>query len=170
MSTYEHWYTCKSLLNALGRAVEQLTVCLCQASKSTVEVKVQVIQSARKMSCEYLMRWCNSFKLRVSPKCHRDKGTPMLHPPDAAFGLYSTGTFWFAMPFSIKVSQTPVCSLVRSVPSLRCEIHVLQATNVAEAWQRGYESVHFLRVPRKNQRTKKLTQWCWNRRTKWPCL
>ena len=32
MSTYEHWYTCKSLLNTLGRAVEQLAVCLAEVS------------------------------------------------------------------------------------------------------------------------------------------
>ena len=34
-------YTCKSLLNTLGRAVEQLAGCLAEQSKSAVEVKVQ---------------------------------------------------------------------------------------------------------------------------------
>ena len=29
-----HWYTCKSLLNTLGRAVEQLAGCLAKISKS----------------------------------------------------------------------------------------------------------------------------------------
>ena len=34
----------------------------------------------------------------------------------------------------IKVSHTPVRSLIRSVLSLQHEIHVLQATKAAEAW------------------------------------
>ena len=42
------------------------------------------------------------------------------------------------------VSHTPVCSLVHSVLILQHKIHVLQVTNAAEAWQQGYESVHFL--------------------------
>ena len=37
-----NWYTCKSLLNTLGRALEQLVGCLAkQRQKSAVEVKVQ---------------------------------------------------------------------------------------------------------------------------------
>ena len=28
-----HWYTCKSLLNTLGRVVEQLAVCLAKQAK-----------------------------------------------------------------------------------------------------------------------------------------
>ena len=55
-----HWYTCKSLLNTLGRAVEQLAGCLAKQAKSAVEVKVQqsCAKPARsvKMSYEYLIR------------------------------------------------------------------------------------------------------------------
>ena len=29
-----HWYTCKSLLNTLGRAIEQLAGCLAKTRKS----------------------------------------------------------------------------------------------------------------------------------------
>ena len=36
-----HWYTCKSPLNTIGSAVEQLPVCLAKLSKSAVEVKVR---------------------------------------------------------------------------------------------------------------------------------
>ena len=36
-----HWYTCKCLLNTLGRAVEQLAGCLPRKQKSVVKVKVQ---------------------------------------------------------------------------------------------------------------------------------
>ena len=36
-----HWHTGKSLLNTLGRAVEQLVGCLAKQQKSAVEVKVQ---------------------------------------------------------------------------------------------------------------------------------
>ena len=41
-----HWYTCKSLLNTLGRAVEQFAVCLAKQVKvssqgqSTTHAKV----------------------------------------------------------------------------------------------------------------------------------
>ena len=48
------------------------------------------------------------------------------------------------MTSGIKVSHTTVHSLIRSVLSLWHEIHVLQATNAAETWQRGYELVYFL--------------------------
>ena len=47
-----HWYTGKSLLNALGKAVEQFAGCLAK-QKSAAEAKV----SRRvKMSYEYLIR------------------------------------------------------------------------------------------------------------------
>ena len=36
-----HLYTCKCLLNTLGRAVQQLTECLAKETKSALEVKVQ---------------------------------------------------------------------------------------------------------------------------------
>ena len=36
-----HLYTCKCLLNTLGRAVQQLTECLVKETKSALEVKVQ---------------------------------------------------------------------------------------------------------------------------------
>ena len=36
-----HWYTCKYLLNTLGRAVEQLAGCLASKQKSVIEVKIQ---------------------------------------------------------------------------------------------------------------------------------
>ena len=48
------------------------------------------------------------------------------------------------MTSCIKGSRTPVRGLVRSVLRLQHEIHVLQVTNAAEAWQLGYKSVGFL--------------------------
>ena len=44
----------------------------------------------------------------------------------------------------IKVSHTPLCSLVCSILCRQNKIHILQAMNAAEAWHRGYESVCFL--------------------------
>ena len=38
LSVQMHWHTCKSLLNTLERAVEQLAVCI---AKQAVEAKVQ---------------------------------------------------------------------------------------------------------------------------------
>ena len=43
-----------------------------------------------------------------------------------------------------KVSHTTIHSLNSSIPRLQHKIHMLQVTNVAETWQRGYRSVHFL--------------------------
>ena len=40
-----YWYTCKSLLNTLGRAVKQFAVCLTKQAKSAIKVKVQVMQN-----------------------------------------------------------------------------------------------------------------------------
>ena len=56
-----HWYTCKSLLNTLERAVEQLAGCLAKILKqnSAVEVKstTAVMPAQRvKMCYEYLIR------------------------------------------------------------------------------------------------------------------
>ena len=54
-----HWYTCKSLLNTLARAVEQLAGCLAQQAKLAVEVKVQQTATPGrrvKMYHEYLIR------------------------------------------------------------------------------------------------------------------
>ena len=48
-------------------------------------------------------------------------------------------TVWKASK-SLVHNLTCVCSIL----TLQHEIHVLQATNAAEAWQRGYELVHFL--------------------------
>lgn len=48
------------------------------------------------------------------------------------------------MTSGIKISHIPIHGLVRSVLSLWHKIHVLQVMKAAEAWQRGYESVHFL--------------------------
>ena len=53
-----YWFTCRSLLNTLGRAVEQLAGCLAKQQKSAVEVKVQqhAIPAQRvKMYYEYLI-------------------------------------------------------------------------------------------------------------------
>ena len=49
-----HWYTCKSLLNTLGRAVEQLAVCLAkQAKVSSRGQSTTVMQSKREtLKCE----------------------------------------------------------------------------------------------------------------------
>ena len=51
-----HWHTYKSLLNTIGRAVEQLAACLAKQ----VEVKVQQTGNASarrvKMFYEYLIR------------------------------------------------------------------------------------------------------------------
>ena len=52
-----HWHTCKSLLNTLGRAVEQLAVCI---AKQAVEAKVQQSCKAGAKRNEYLIRWCQS--------------------------------------------------------------------------------------------------------------
>ena len=41
---------------------------------------------------------------------------------------------------SLVHNLTCVCSIL----TLQHEIYVLQATNAAEAWQRGYELIHFL--------------------------
>ena len=53
-----HYHTCKSLLNTLGRAVEQLTGCLAKQQKSAVKVKVQLPDKCQrpsaKLSYEYL--------------------------------------------------------------------------------------------------------------------
>ena len=54
-----HWYTCKSLLNTLGRAVEQLTVC--PAKQTKVSSRGQSTSHAKpaqsvKTSYEYLIR------------------------------------------------------------------------------------------------------------------
>ena len=48
-----HWYTCKSLLNTLGRAVEQLAVCLAkQAKVSSRGQSTTVMQKpARSVKC-----------------------------------------------------------------------------------------------------------------------
>ena len=44
-----HWHTCKSLLNTLGRAVEQLAVCLAkQAKVSSRGQSTTVVQSQHK--------------------------------------------------------------------------------------------------------------------------
>ena len=52
-----HWHTGKSLLNTLGRAVEQLVGCLAKQQKSAVEVEVQQpSNTSAKLSYEYLMR------------------------------------------------------------------------------------------------------------------
>ena len=52
-----HWHTGKSLLNTLGRAVEQLAGC---HAKQAVEVEVQQpCNTSAKLSYEYLMR-CQS--------------------------------------------------------------------------------------------------------------
>ena len=48
-----HCHTGKSLLNTLGRAVEQLAVCFDKQSKLAVEVEVH---ASAKLSYEYLMR------------------------------------------------------------------------------------------------------------------
>ena len=40
-------------------------------------------------------------------------------------------------------THTPVWSLVHSVPCLQYKVCVLEAMNVAEAWQQGYGLVHF---------------------------
>ena len=49
-----HYHTYKSLLNILGRAVEQLAGCLAKQQKSAVEVKVQQPGECQ-LSYEYLM-------------------------------------------------------------------------------------------------------------------
>ena len=41
-----YWYTCKSLLNTLGRAVEQLAGCLAKQIKQKSALKVNVQQHA----------------------------------------------------------------------------------------------------------------------------
>ena len=52
-----HLYTCKSLLNTSGRAVEQLDGCLVkQSNKSAVGVKVQQHAMPARMHYEYLIR------------------------------------------------------------------------------------------------------------------
>ena len=54
-----HWYTCKSLLNTLARAVEQLAGCLAQQAKvSNRGQSTKTASPARrvKMYHEYLMR------------------------------------------------------------------------------------------------------------------
>ena len=53
-----HWHTYKSLLNSLGRAVEQLAGCLAKA----VEGKQPTPARSVKMCYEYLIRWRNRFK------------------------------------------------------------------------------------------------------------
>ena len=55
------WYTCKSLLNTLARAVEQLSWLDASPSKQKLAVEVKVQQTATparrvKMYYEYLMR------------------------------------------------------------------------------------------------------------------
>ena len=44
----------------------------------------------------------------------------------------------------IKVSHTPICSVVCSILCRQNKIHILQAMNTEEAWWWGYESVCFL--------------------------
>ena len=55
-----HYHTCKSLLNTLRRAVEQLARCLAKQQKPAVEVKVQqpgkCQRPSAKLSYEYLGR------------------------------------------------------------------------------------------------------------------
>ena len=56
-------------------------------------------------------------------------------------------SFWCTsgtMTSGIKVLHAPIHSFICSVLRLRHEIHVLQAMNAGEVWQRGYDLVCFL--------------------------
>ena len=70
-----HWYTCKCLLNTLGRAVEQLAGCLAKETKVRIEVKVQQSCNAKLVSLsphECLIRWRKATWIAVnlaSPVC-----------------------------------------------------------------------------------------------------
>ena len=63
------WYTCKSLLNTLGRAVEQLAGALplssTQASKSALEVEVQKSCTASAQGYEYRILPVVRSKVRI---------------------------------------------------------------------------------------------------------
>ena len=98
----------------------------------------------------------NALKGQLCSKlCRNNIRTPTHHAKllhsESKVGPLSSRTqlrsFWCALGVTtsgVKVSHIPVHSLVRCVLSLRHEIQVLQATNAAEALQRGYESVRFL--------------------------
>ena len=49
-----HWYTCKSLLNTLQSAVEQLAVCL---SKQNIAVEAKVQQSCKASTKRFFLCW-----------------------------------------------------------------------------------------------------------------
>ena len=51
-----HWHTCKSLLNTLGRAVEQLAGCLAKQAKVSSGGQSTTAMLFAKLSYEYLMR------------------------------------------------------------------------------------------------------------------